>query len=105
MTELLDELNRRVGDAVSASKFWPTSPRSLSNRVRRAAPLLRSVGLVVEFKHSGKRYVILEKTLNRRSTSSEPSADGPHTDGVDGMDDRVQADSAKTQCNEEEVPL
>ena len=70
-----------------------SQPRSLSNRVRRAAPLLRSVGVEVHFKKSGQRSVFLEKTRNRPSTPSEPSVDRPHLDGVDGTDGAIQVDS------------
>jgi hypothetical protein len=50
--QLLDELGRIAGDKAK-SKYWPTSPRGLSGQLRRLAPSLRRVGILVEFDKSG----------------------------------------------------
>lgn len=62
-SELLDELNRRVGDDIKNSKAWPSLPNQLSNRLRRTAPTLRSMGVDIEFsrEHGGKRIISIYK--------------------------------------------
>jgi hypothetical protein len=45
---LLTEISRIAGDAAK-SKFWPTTPRSLSCQLRRLAPSLRAAKIAVEF--------------------------------------------------------
>ncbi len=46
-SELLDKLNLRVSDQIKRSDQWPKAPNKLSNRLRRAAPGLRAMGLEV----------------------------------------------------------
>ncbi len=46
-SELLDKLNLRVSDQIKRSDQWPKAPNWLSNRLRRAAPGLRAMGLEV----------------------------------------------------------
>ena len=46
-TDLLDQLNMKVSDQTKRSDQWPKAANALSNRVRRAAPGLRSMGLEV----------------------------------------------------------
>ncbi len=46
-SELLDKLNSRVSDQIKRSDQWPKAPNALSNRLRRAAPGLRAMGLEV----------------------------------------------------------
>ena len=99
MTTLLRALNASVDGPVSASRFWPTSPRSLANRVRRAAPLLRSVGVDVAFRRSGKsRLVHLENCRDVASQPSQPSREVTQKDGADasatGASDGCDADDA-----------
>ena len=91
MTELLERLTESVGERASSSKYWPTSPRSLATRVRRAGPLLRDIGIDVDFEHSGQRYVILEKVRrqpSRPSRPSRPSIAEVQPDDVDDVDGR-----------------
>ena len=49
-TELLVELNRRVDEKTQRQKTWPSSPRSLSNTLRRLAPNLRAVGIDMQLR-------------------------------------------------------
>jgi hypothetical protein len=51
---LLDTLERKVGEGVAKSKFWPGSPRALSGRLRRAATFLRKIGIEVAFRIEGR---------------------------------------------------
>ncbi|MCH8112738.1 MAG: hypothetical protein IH905_12410, partial [Proteobacteria bacterium] len=46
-SDLLDKLNLRVSDQIKRSDQWPKAPNALSNRLRRAAPGLRAMGLEV----------------------------------------------------------
>jgi hypothetical protein len=48
MTELLDALERHVNEKTRSGKAWPSSARSLSNRLRRSSTALRQVGIDVE---------------------------------------------------------
>lgn len=47
--ELLEELSKVADDAAKRAKSWPSTPRGLGSALRRAAPNLRKVGLIVEF--------------------------------------------------------
>lgn len=47
--ELLNILSPTVSEAVKRSKAWPSSPRSVSSRLRRSATFLRQVGIETEF--------------------------------------------------------
>jgi len=46
-SELFDKLNLRVSDQTRRSDQWPKAANALSNRLRRAAPGLRAMGLEV----------------------------------------------------------
>ena len=48
-TELLGPLGEHVGEPQRRSRGWPTSPRALSGRLRRAAPFLRKAGIEIKF--------------------------------------------------------
>jgi hypothetical protein len=55
-------LNRRVPPEGRPAKGWPTTPRALSNGLRRVQPNLRQVGIVVVFRrepHTGRRLIEL----------------------------------------------
>ncbi len=47
--ELLAELDLEVTDKVRVSRYWPGTPVQLANRLRRAAPVLRQIGIEIEF--------------------------------------------------------
>jgi hypothetical protein len=54
-TDLLRALSGKVRDEILKTKSWPKDPRTLSNRVRRVAPLLRQAGLNISFETVGHR--------------------------------------------------
>ena len=55
-TELLDALEENVPDKIFKSKQWPKAANAFSNRLRRLAPVLREVGIEVEFgSRNGKK--------------------------------------------------
>ncbi len=47
--ELLAELDQEVKEKVRVSRSWPAAPAQLANRLRRAAPNLRQIGIEIEF--------------------------------------------------------
>jgi hypothetical protein len=78
-TELLDLLTARVGERVSRAKSWPETPRSLGNRLRRAATALRKIGIDIEFGREKERertrtVVITVQSGGPDVSPSEPSA-------------------------------
>jgi hypothetical protein len=74
-TDLLQELNLLMGDQERKMDAWPKRSDKLSNRLRRLAPNLRSVGIDVQFSKSGKRQVALRKVApgSVPSVSSVPA--------------------------------
>ncbi|RIV17907.1 hypothetical protein D2Q93_14750 [Alicyclobacillaceae bacterium I2511] len=61
MAELLDDLSDRVGDKTKNSRRWPQTPKKLSNRLKRAAPHLREIGVIEDKeKTKGKKEIIFE---------------------------------------------
>jgi hypothetical protein len=71
-TELLAALNPLVDLNTRQNKSWPQGAQSLSNRVRRAAPALRSIGVSVEF----QREPHTRRRLVKFSMQSRPSVPG-----------------------------
>ena len=51
---LLRELDEKADEGVKRSKTWPKVARSLSNRLRRAAPFLRTVGIEISQERNGR---------------------------------------------------
>ena len=47
-TQLFAAINDHATDAQRKMKSWPASPAGLTNRIERAAPVLRSQGVVIE---------------------------------------------------------
>jgi hypothetical protein len=76
-TELLAELNPLIDPNVRQSRTWPQTAQTLSGRVRRAAPSLRSSGIEIDFdreSYSRRRLIILRK---RPQTSVLVDPGGP----------------------------
>jgi putative DNA primase/helicase len=51
-TQLFGEINAHATETQRKMKSWPVSPAGLTNRIERAAPVLRSQGVVVERRHA-----------------------------------------------------
>ena len=64
---------------MTKSKDWPSTPRALSGRLRRAATFLRKVGIDIDFdKEKGKRRTrIIRITATGTFASSETGATQP----------------------------
>jgi hypothetical protein len=64
-SELLEQLNSHRNFQTHASDSWPKSPAGLSNALRRMAPNLRAIGIVIEFHRtpgSGERLIRIVKS-------------------------------------------
>jgi hypothetical protein len=104
-TDLLSELNRvrGVGDHERAPKSWPTCPSSLSNELRRIAPLLRTRGIEGETgkRHPGDnrdRFVTITKVGNSPSPSVPPVPKPAPEDPVGGGAEQVRDGRACMNC-------
>jgi hypothetical protein len=75
---LLSTLIEIAGEAANA-KTWPTNPKALSSRLRRAAPNLRRVGISIVFGQRQARErpitIMADKSRIRPSQSSSSSLD------------------------------
>lgn len=98
-SDLLGALDEEVGEKVRKSKSWPSSPRALSGRVRRAATFLRKVGIDITFDREGRARTrtirITRKPESAPAGSSTPSAssaqstEARHNNGFDQDDPRT----------------
>jgi len=94
-TELLFALTHRTEEGVRKGRAWPSNPRSLGNRVRRIAPLLRSSRVEVEFgKESRKRIIVLRTTAEDIVSS---------VSNVSGSEDTVVNQETQTGSITEDV--
>jgi putative DNA primase/helicase len=54
-SDLLEALRNRAPDYIKSSRSFPAAPNALGNRLKRMAPVLRAVGVMVEATKSGTR--------------------------------------------------
>jgi hypothetical protein len=98
-SELLGVLAAIVGEAQRKDKSWPGTPRALSGRLRRAAPVLRKVGIEVAFSQEGHgrtRTIHITSTAEMAALgpSSPPASPAPeavpsHRNGLPGDEPRI----------------
>src|SRR5829696_5708590 len=68
-------LAKMAGERVAKAKTWPTSPRALSGRLRRAATFLRKVGVEITFSQEGRaRTRTIRISAAPDSAGAQPSA-------------------------------
>lgn len=70
-TELLDQLDKVVSEKIFKMKEWPKTPQSLSNKLRRLAPTMRSIGREISFEregHTGKRFIQIRNRMQKTVT-------------------------------------
>lgn len=72
--KLLDELNKQDTEAKPSTwKSWPTEPSSFSKRLRKAAAVLRKLGIAVEIGRASDRSRTRTITLNKIELSVRPN--------------------------------
>ncbi len=80
-SDLLTILNEHAGDGLRNSKSWPSTPRTLSGRLRRAATFLRTVGIDFDFdKKMGRkrtRIITISAASDRRVKPSSSASAPP----------------------------
>jgi hypothetical protein len=91
-SNLLEALAEVAGERIAKSKDWPSSPRTLSGRLRRAATFLRKIGIEVGFKKEGRArtrivHITASAPDNAGAQPSAPSAQpAPGANGTNVID-------------------
>jgi hypothetical protein len=78
-SNLLVALGEVVDERIGKSKDWPSNPRAMSGRLRRAATFLRKIGIEVGFKKEGRSrtrivHITASAPENAGAQRSAPSA-------------------------------
>ena len=103
-SDLLGALAEKAGERVAKAKTWPDNARALGGRLRRAAPLLRKIGIEIDFVREGRartRTIVITAEAGKdgkfTSASSAPSAAVPKSNLANGFaapNPRTQTDDA-----------
>jgi hypothetical protein len=111
-SELLEALALKVGEKVTRHRSWPSKPKALSDRLKRLAPALRSVGITIErFRdRTGKRWVGIELCNPLSSSSSASSArdssefsdDASDDEEMTQPDDSSSRNSPRNDCDDDD---
>ena len=97
---LLQELNSqdRTEAAPSRWKTWPTEPSSFSRRLRKAASVLRKMGIIVEIgrapDRSRTRKIELSKVETTTNRPNRPKHSGLNSDSSDSSDSSDGSDGS-----------
>ncbi|NMB45029.1 MAG: hypothetical protein GX998_01315, partial [Firmicutes bacterium] len=94
-TELLETLESYVPEQTRNTRAWPKTPRTLSNRLRRAATFLRQTGTALEFDREPgghrRRVIRLSRKASVPSVPSVPKGPGsPMYQGLQGGTQETQ---------------
>ena len=86
-SELLEKLNLRAYDQIKRSDQWPKAPNALSNRLRRAAPGLRAMGLeVIEYDRARpRRWELRRIPLQKTDMTDKTVISDDPDDDVDNL--------------------
>ena len=76
-SDLRTRLSEHAGAAVTNGKTWPSTPRALSGRLRRAATFLRTVGVHIDFDQKVGRNRTRLITIATGPDQSVPSTSAP----------------------------
>ncbi|KXG78872.1 hypothetical protein AN618_02100 [Fervidicola ferrireducens] len=99
--DLLEALAVYVDDSTKRTKAWPSNPRTLSSRLRRAATFLRQSGIEVEFYRTpgsgSKRLIRLRKKICVANDAIV--ARNPQTLENTELEDATQKCDAKIGCD------
>jgi hypothetical protein len=87
-SELLALLTDAVGESICRSKLWPRTPEALRGRLKRAAPVLRQIGIQVVFGGTGRarRSVTLFPPTVDAGEKPSPPAPLPPAKEINGLD-------------------
>jgi len=92
-TDLLAKLDKCTTEKIRKSKAWPTTPRALSNRLRRLSPTLRAIGIDLDYEREGHTRRRLW-TIRKVTYSSGPCVpDEENTDNSFEYNEMVGDDS------------
>jgi hypothetical protein len=113
-TELLKMLSAVVDEPMRKQKAWPSSGRMLSNALRRLAPNLRPVGVLVEFADpsrkplrepgTGRRLISLSGNSSNSSSQTSYTSKPSQTSRTHPTDYR-ESTSGCDVCDDEKHPL
>ncbi|MGO8924949.1 MAG: CHC2 zinc finger domain-containing protein [Xanthobacteraceae bacterium] len=90
-SDLLGALALYVPDAQRRSKHWPTLPHFLSGRLRRAAPIMRDIGITITFEREpgGTRTRVIRITKHQaesKGKSASEASERPKAHDINGLD-------------------
>jgi hypothetical protein len=87
-SELLALLTSAVGESICRSKLWPQTPEALRGQLKRAAPVLRQIGITVVFGGKGRarRSVTLFSPAVDAGEKPSPLAPPPPANKINGLD-------------------
>jgi hypothetical protein len=96
-----------IPEVLARERSWPKNARSLSGKLRRAAPPLRKIGIHVDFLREGhdreRTIVITARSIGVDNFASAPSAETEksekHTNGK-GLNADANADGMRTQTSD-----
>jgi putative DNA primase/helicase len=73
--DVLDKVNAKASDTAKRSKYWPSTPKSCSNHIRRLSPNLAANGIEVEYltRKNNKRLIRFTVTTVTPSPESDAS--------------------------------
>lgn len=92
-SDLLEALEAVAGEQVTRSKSWPKSARALSNRLQRAAPHLRAMGIEVERyreANTGRRMIALRPRSESTVTTVTTVTGSPGSQAWQGFEPVTQ---------------
>ncbi len=89
-SDLLGALVVEAGDRVAKSRTWPDGPRALSGRLRRAAAILRKIGIEITFGREGRART---RTIEITTTLSEPEKGGAQPSAPSAPPGKPKADN------------
>jgi hypothetical protein len=104
--ELLSELTAIVGEKVAESRHWPRSARGMSGAVRRLAPALCMVGVLIDFEDRTKtaRLIAIRLADCEGSRPSPSSPSSPHRDSRGGNGDGRDGQPSPTVTQPSPIP-
>ncbi len=76
-TELLTALGARADESTRRQRQWPTTPRELTNILRRSASSLRGAGICVTFQPTKHKRLIRSEKMGISSSPASPEASPP----------------------------